>query len=111
MTQHTEDNQSSSQRFGALWHHADFLKLWIGESVSLIGSLGALGGGWLGKHIGLQPTLLVGAVGLLSTWLWIVFSPVRRLRAFSPQEITCLPSSKQSSVPIEVSAAKTKAET
>src|SRR5579883_244040 len=28
----------TSSRFGALWHHPDFLKLWVGESVSLIGS-------------------------------------------------------------------------
>ena len=27
-----------SRRFGALWHHADFLKLWVGETVSLVGS-------------------------------------------------------------------------
>lgn len=41
--------------------------------------LGALLGGWLGERVGLQPTLIVGAVGLLSTSLWVVFSPVRRL--------------------------------
>lgn len=42
--------------------------------------VGALLGGFLGAWIGLQLTLLVGAAGLLSTWLWIVFSPVPRLR-------------------------------
>ncbi len=42
--------------------------------------VGALLGGFLGSWIGLQLTLLVGAVGLLSTWLWVVFSPVPRLR-------------------------------
>lgn len=42
--------------------------------------VGALLGGFLGTWIGLQLTLLVGAVGLLSTWLWIVFSPIPRLR-------------------------------
>jgi MFS family permease len=58
-------------------------------------SLGALAGGWLGERIGLQQTLLVGAVGLLSTWLWIVLSPVRKLRAFPPQELASLPSREQ----------------
>jgi MFS family permease len=42
--------------------------------------VGALLGGFLGTWIGLQLTLLVGALGLLSTWLWIVFSPIPRLR-------------------------------
>jgi predicted MFS family arabinose efflux permease len=42
--------------------------------------LGALLGGFLSERFGLQPTLLVGAVGLLSTWLWLWFSPVRQLR-------------------------------
>lgn len=45
--------------------------------------IGALLGGWLGVRIGLQPTLLVGAAGLLSTWLWVVLSPVRKLRTIS----------------------------
>jgi MFS family permease len=48
--------------------------------VSGVLPVGALLGGFLGAWIGLQLTLLVGALGLLSTWLWIVFSPVPRLR-------------------------------
>ncbi len=47
--------------------------------------LGALVGGFVGQQLGLQLTLLVGALGLLSTWLWVVFSPVRRLRTL-PKE-------------------------
>lgn len=27
-----------SARLGSLWRHADFLKLWVGESISLVGS-------------------------------------------------------------------------
>jgi MFS family permease len=50
--------------------------------VSGVVPLGALFGGWLGGQFGVQTTLFVGAVGLLSTWLWIVLSPVRRLRTF-----------------------------
>ncbi|HEY0602652.1 MAG TPA: MFS transporter [Herpetosiphonaceae bacterium] len=46
--------------------------------------IGALLGGFLGEWIGLQLTLLVGALGLLSTWLWLWFSPVIRLRALPP---------------------------
>jgi MFS family permease len=48
--------------------------------VSGAAPVGALLGGFLGAWIGLQLTLLLGALGLLSTWLWIVFSPVPRLR-------------------------------
>ncbi|MDQ6661423.1 MAG: MFS transporter, partial [Chloroflexota bacterium] len=31
-------NEHSSMRFGALWQHADFLKLWTGETISMFGS-------------------------------------------------------------------------
>jgi MFS family permease len=41
--------------------------------------LGALLGGGLAGAIGLRATLLVGALGLLTALLWVVFSPVRRL--------------------------------
>jgi MFS family permease len=42
--------------------------------------VGALLGGWLGGVIGLRSTLLVGALGILASALWIVFSPIRTLR-------------------------------
>lgn len=42
--------------------------------------VGALLGGFLGNWIGLQATLLVGTLGLLSTALWIMLSPVPKLR-------------------------------
>ena len=48
--------------------------------VSGVLPVGALLSGFLGLWIGLQPTLLVGALGLLSTCLWLVFSPIPRLR-------------------------------
>jgi MFS family permease len=41
--------------------------------------LGALLGGGLAGLIGLRPTLLVGAIGLVTALLWVVFSPLRRL--------------------------------
>lgn len=41
---------------------------------------GALIGGILGDSIGLAPTLLVGAVGSLLSCLWLVNSPVPRVR-------------------------------
>ena len=41
--------------------------------------IGALLGGFLGALIGLQPTIAVGAAGLLLAPLWIVAGPVRRL--------------------------------
>ena len=41
--------------------------------------VGALVGGILGAVIGLQPTIAVGAVGLLIAPLWIAAGPIRRL--------------------------------
>lgn len=41
--------------------------------------LGALLGGFLGETIGLRTTLFVGALGLSTAWLWVLFSPVPRL--------------------------------
>jgi hypothetical protein len=40
MSNHPAAEQKSlpPTRFGALWHHADFLKLWTGETISLLGS-------------------------------------------------------------------------
>ena len=42
--------------------------------------IGALLGGFLGQWIGLRPTLLVAALGLTLGWLWVLCSPVARLR-------------------------------
>jgi len=42
--------------------------------------IGALLGGQLGQHIGLRPTLLIGALGLATGWLWIAASPIPSLR-------------------------------
>ena len=41
--------------------------------------LGAIGGGILGEHLGLRPTLLIGALGELTAILWLIFSPLRQL--------------------------------
>jgi MFS family permease len=46
--------------------------------------VGSLIGGWLGSTIGLRPTLTVGAIGVLASALWIVFSPIRSLRELPP---------------------------
>jgi predicted MFS family arabinose efflux permease len=43
--------------------------------------LGALLGGALGTAIGLQTTLWIGALGALGGVLWLVGSPIPRLRA------------------------------
>ena len=43
--------------------------------------LGALIGGALGTTIGLETTLWIGVVGALGGVLWLVFSPIPRLRA------------------------------
>lgn len=44
-------------------------------------AIGALLGGTLGTALGLRGALTVAGVGFLSSFLWILFSPVRRLRA------------------------------
>jgi MFS family permease len=46
-----------------------------------VAPLGALLGGWLGETIGMRPTLGIAIGGLLLSTLWLIFSPVRTLRA------------------------------
>ena len=43
--------------------------------------LGALGGGALAATIGLEPTLWIAGVGAVAGVLWLLPSPVPRLRA------------------------------
>jgi predicted MFS family arabinose efflux permease len=40
---------------------------------------GALAGGLLGSTIGLRPTLLIAALGVLLAFAWVAASPVRPL--------------------------------
>jgi MFS family permease len=42
--------------------------------------LGALLGGYLGERLGVRPTLALAAAGLLLSTLWLLPSPLRRLR-------------------------------
>ena len=42
--------------------------------------LGALAGGAIAQAVGMRRALLIGAIGVLLSTLWLVFSPVRRLR-------------------------------
>jgi MFS family permease len=42
--------------------------------------IGALAGGFLGETIGLRPTLVLAAFGMALAALWVVWSPVARLR-------------------------------
>lgn len=42
--------------------------------------LGSLAGGTLGELAGIYPTLIIGAIGGLLTFLWVLFSPVRHLK-------------------------------
>lgn len=41
---------------------------------------GTIVGGILGEVLGARPTMLIGAIGALPAALWLVWSPVRRLR-------------------------------
>ncbi|MER5884172.1 MFS transporter [Streptomyces sp. NPDC001941] len=49
--------------------------------------LGALLGGVLGDAIGLRPTLFVTSLGFLVALLWIVFSPVPKLKDFPARPV------------------------
>jgi predicted MFS family arabinose efflux permease len=42
--------------------------------------LGAFAGGALGSWIGLRPTLWVASVGAIAGFLWLLPSPIPRLR-------------------------------
>ena len=42
--------------------------------------LGALAGGAIAQAMGVRQALLIGAIGVLISTMWLVFSPVRRLR-------------------------------
>ena len=42
--------------------------------------LGALAGGAIAQALGMRRALLIGAIGVLLSTMWLVFSPVRRLR-------------------------------
>ena len=43
--------------------------------------IGALIGGSLGQAVGLYPALVVGALGGSLSFLWVLFSPVRRVKS------------------------------
>jgi MFS family permease len=48
--------------------------------------LGALAGGWLGATIGLRPTLWIATVGAIAGVLWLLASPLPRLRELPEAE-------------------------
>jgi len=50
--------------------------------------LGALAGGMLAGGCGVRCALLVGALGFLLSNLWLIFSPIRRLRALPRYSIS-----------------------
>ncbi|MEZ4706206.1 MAG: MFS transporter [Caldilineaceae bacterium] len=45
-----------------------------------IGALGIFGGGLLGSAIGMSGALLVAVLGIMSSTLWIYFSPIREMK-------------------------------
>jgi predicted MFS family arabinose efflux permease len=46
--------------------------------------LGSLAGGFLGAAIGMRPTLWLATVGALAGFLWLLPSPIPRLRTLEP---------------------------
>jgi predicted MFS family arabinose efflux permease len=53
----------------------------IGFLVGGVAPLGAVVGGWLATHLGVRETLLIAVLGILSTGVWTLFSPVWHLEA------------------------------
>lgn len=51
-----------------------------------VAPIGALLGGYLGTVIGLRFTLFVGAIGTMSALLWVIFSPLPRLKKLPDNE-------------------------
>ena len=49
--------------------------------------IGALLGGYLGETLGVQPTLTIGAAGMLLAGLWVLASPLRHL---TPEKVAAL---------------------
>jgi predicted lipid-binding transport protein (Tim44 family) len=49
-------------------------------------TVGALGGGVSGQLLGLRAGLMAGAVGLLGSIAWVVFSPLPRIRELPAPE-------------------------
>ncbi|MGO8949987.1 MAG: MFS transporter [Ktedonobacterales bacterium] len=45
--------------------------------------IGALLGGLLGQTLGLRTALVLGAVGLTLSWIWLAFSPVMRMQTIA----------------------------
>jgi MFS family permease len=41
---------------------------------------GSLLGGALGSMLGVRPTLIIGGIGMMLAFLWVLFSPIRTLR-------------------------------
>ncbi|MFJ1792373.1 MFS transporter [Kitasatospora griseola] len=48
--------------------------------------LGSLLGGLLGSALGLRPALWIAAIGAIASGLWVVFSPIPRLRELPGQD-------------------------
>jgi MFS family permease len=53
--------------------------------------LGNLAGGALGTWIGLRETLVVGSLGATTAFLWILFSPMRRVREMPTEPLDTPP--------------------
>lgn len=51
--------------------------------VSVMGPVGALLAGILSERIGIRPVLLIGALGVLLSTAWLIFSPIRHLKSIS----------------------------
>ena len=49
--------------------------------------MGSFCGGALASVIGVRPTLTVAALGFLSSSLWLVFSPIRKLREYPAEAL------------------------
>ena len=52
-----------------------------------VSPLGLLLGGFLGEALGIRLALFIGAAGISAGGLWLIFSPVARLRDYPETEM------------------------
>jgi MFS family permease len=54
-------------------------------------AIGALAGGFAGQWLGLRTGMLVGAIGIQATIVWVALSPLPRLKDLTPEPATARP--------------------
>ncbi len=58
----------------SIWKDKRFVWLWSGQTIS------SLVAGWIGNAYGVTTAMWIGAIGVLFSSAWVVFSPIRTMR-------------------------------